>query len=139
MYTSGQRLKSTFFWNIFHQSAGPCGTAQLEFFFKNVDFSLWGKQCGFPKLYFFSDFSPLCCHWKARGVTNKIDIIPTNIWTALRKRISGYRWWSKNNYNTSKKLDNYKKPHFFLKFSISRNRKLKINMYSLTTQVIGQA
>ena len=26
---------------------------------KNIDYSLWGKQCGFPKLHFFSYISPL--------------------------------------------------------------------------------
>ena len=49
-----QRLKSTLF-EIFSHYADPFVTAQFEKISKNVDFSLWGKQCiVLPKWTFFS-------------------------------------------------------------------------------------
>ena len=51
-----QRLKSTFF--VFYSLRVPFGDPPLEKFSKNVDFTLWGKQCIFlPKGSFFCDLA----------------------------------------------------------------------------------
>ena len=47
------------FWNFSLIRRFPSGTLHSKKKFFYVDFSLWGKQYIFPKLHFFSNFSPL--------------------------------------------------------------------------------
>ena len=46
------KAKINIFWKVFN-IVGP-RPIDRGIIFKNVEFSLWGKQCGFPKLQFFS-------------------------------------------------------------------------------------
>ena len=55
------KAKINIFWIFFSSSHVPFGDPLLEKFSKNVDFSLWGKQCiVLPKIDFFPRFSSLC-------------------------------------------------------------------------------
>ena len=52
------------------------GTRFIRNFSKNVDFSLWNKQCGFPKLHFFV----ILCH--------TVGLPPTNLEVGIIIRLN---------------------------------------------------
>ena len=48
----------------------PFRDPPLEFFSKNVDLSLWGKQCSFPKLHLFFRVYPSSVLWNENATHN---------------------------------------------------------------------
>ena len=66
-----------------------------NFFQNNIDFSLWSKQCGFPKLYFFLVFSPLLWQRK-KDVRKKNPLCAIFFHCALipsKSHHFGQMWW----------------------------------------------
>ena len=64
----------------------PFGTAPFEKISKNVDFSLWGKHCGFGKLSLFSDFSLLSITKDVERNQRSLDVIMEKLWQKLNKK-----------------------------------------------------
>ena len=65
-------------------SASHFGASPFQKISKNVDFSLWGKQSGFPKNCTFWDFSLLC----------SINLSKSDLWIDLDHKILGRGYFS---------------------------------------------
>ena len=70
------KAKINVFWIVFFTLVFLRGPSTQFFFSKNIDFSLWGKQCiADPKLQFFQHFSSLC---HAHSSAHPSNIYPTS-------------------------------------------------------------